>query len=351
MLKSSLACLLLTACALGGAFANFTLADDSCLYPARYGDAWGYMDIKGNQAIEALFDQESYFHDGFAVVAKAGLRGYLDIHGKFYPMPHCDHLGNFSGGIAKVSVAAEKDGSTDTHSDVYYINNKMMRISNVSFSDGKEASNGIAPVKISANDNAKDTDNSDRWNAIGIDGKLISNRNFSDVGQYAMNRMAVLSKGAWGYIDSSGAMAIPPKYENASEFSDGLACISINGTWGYIDLNGHLKVDCKYERATNFSSKHAAVVLIGQDKWSIINLQGDIVASNICHEILPFKFGHAPASMNGRWGVVTPSGQWRVPPIYDYMSSFYCELLRVGIFAYKKHCYINLDGKEIALHR
>ncbi|NBC85833.1 MAG: hypothetical protein GVY25_06520, partial [Bacteroidetes bacterium] len=39
--------------------------------------------------------------------------------------------------------------------------------------------------------------------------------------QDAPNRFPVYQDGAWGYIDSTGAMAISPQFDEASPFSDG----------------------------------------------------------------------------------------------------------------------------------
>ena len=50
----------------------------------------------------------------------------------------------------------------------------------------------------------------------------------------------------WGYVDTSGTMAIEPQFEEAFFFTGGLANVSpkldkdVLGTWGYIDRSGKL---------------------------------------------------------------------------------------------------------------
>ena len=46
----------------------------------------------------------------------------------------------------------------------------------------------------------------------------------------------------YGYVDTSGAMVIPPQFRGAFDFSEGLAAVAVMGNgatkWGYIDKTG-----------------------------------------------------------------------------------------------------------------
>jgi hypothetical protein len=56
----------------------------------------------------------------------------------------------------------------------------------------------------------------------------------------------------WGYINTSGKLAIPAQFQKAVNFRDGLAAVSINGRWGFIDPIGKLVIPVKYERIYDF---------------------------------------------------------------------------------------------------
>ena len=69
-----------------------------------------------------------------------------------------------------------------------------------------------------------------------------------------------MPKDKWGFIDKSGALAIPTKYEEVGDFSEGLAWVRMNGKCGYINMHGDLVVPPKYDRAYDFWNGMAEVI-------------------------------------------------------------------------------------------
>ncbi|MCR8706378.1 WG repeat-containing protein [Campylobacter sp. W0066.2] len=50
--------------------------------------------------------------------------------------------------------------------------------------------------------------------------------------------------GKWGFIDTSGKIAIEPKIDNVKlDFREGLAEVNLNGKWVYIDKKGNIIKD------------------------------------------------------------------------------------------------------------
>ncbi len=45
-------------------------------------------------------------------------------------------------------------------------------------------------------------------------------------------------RGKYGYVDSKGAIAIPPQFDQAFDFDKGLATVRIGDQYGYIDFSG-----------------------------------------------------------------------------------------------------------------
>lgn len=62
-----------------------------------------------------------------------------------------------------------------------------------------------------------------------------------------------------GYINKTGALAIPMQFQHAFSFSEGLAPVKKNGKWGYINKAGTLVIPAIYEDAKQFAYGLAAV--------------------------------------------------------------------------------------------
>jgi hypothetical protein len=54
---------------------------------------------------------------------------------------------------------------------------------------------------------------------------------------------AVRWYGRWGFIDSQGAFAIPPRYQEARSFADGWADVRLGARWGKVNPAGELVFD------------------------------------------------------------------------------------------------------------
>ena len=65
--------------------------------------------------------------------------------------------------------------------------------------------------------------------------------------------------GAWGFIDKSGMMVIPPKFDDAEAFHEGLAKIAVKGLYGYADKSGAIVIPPQFEEADSFSNGLAPV--------------------------------------------------------------------------------------------
>ncbi len=62
----------------------------------------------------------------------------------------------------------------------------------------------------------------------------------------------VQKDGKWGYIDTSGHLAIPNQFDNAGAFVEGLAKVSLGNRVGYIDKTGHYAINPQFYEAHSF---------------------------------------------------------------------------------------------------
>ena len=85
---------------------------------------------------------------------------------------------------------------------------------------------------------------------LALLGLSACNRRVSD---YADGMAVYERNGKFGYLDSTGRVAIPARYEVAKDFHDGMAYVSEGGKWGYIDKKGAVVIPIarKTPRHTN----------------------------------------------------------------------------------------------------
>lgn len=65
---------------------------------------WGYVDEKGEMAIEPKFHGAGNFHEGLAVVKVEWARGYIDRDGNYVVEPKYQYAGPFRDGKARVML-------------------------------------------------------------------------------------------------------------------------------------------------------------------------------------------------------------------------------------------------------
>lgn len=65
---------------------------------------------------------------------------------------------------------------------------------------------------------------------------------------------------AWGFINGSGQVVIPPTFERVGNFSEGLAKFRKNGKWGFINSKGKEVIQPVYETVRDFSEGITAVM-------------------------------------------------------------------------------------------
>ena len=90
------------------------------------------------------------------------------------------------------------------------------------------------------------------------------------------DRLRFLEDGKYGYIDSSGKIAIDAKYSGAGEFSNGLAAVKEDEKWGFIDKVGEVKIDFQFDEASFFNNEGYARVTVDK-KEGVINKDGDYI--------------------------------------------------------------------------
>ncbi|MBQ8200210.1 MAG: WG repeat-containing protein [Clostridia bacterium] len=335
MLASILCCMLLiltmSAPALAGSMLDFRYADSVAAFTeeglARFqapNGLYGYVNTKGEIAIDAVFQSASDFSEGLASVSNGSLRGFIDTTGALVLDYQWKYTSNFSEGLAAVQNADFKWG---------YIDKTGTLVIDYQFSTSGDFENGVAYIgkdsyidtagnavtpeypsaalftiedistayqskfRVSCNgmpvgEYILDYGSFSHKNIVAVEGseslwriEYDGYRGNYDLYDAASNRLLmtgmtnidpVCSEGlifvhtsahAY-YADETGSMAIPPLSTSAYAFKEGFALNYLNDHCFFINTEGTI-MSPMYERATEFCGGFATVKLNGM--WHVID--------------------------------------------------------------------------------
>lgn len=180
--------------------------------------------------------------------------------------------------------------------------------------------------------------------------------------------------GLWGYISSAGDWIIEPSWQYADPFFEEYALVMYpsrsslkNRQFAYIDPFGEVALQWNSNERIGPIVEGMAIryTVTNAEKTSvhIIDACGNTLASNImidtdslnpelfayegandCYykETLHFSQGLLAAAQDGKYGFINRSGEWEIPPQYDYAESF--SEGRAVVRINGKYGYIDLQG-------
>lgn len=192
------------------------------------------------------------FSEGMAPVATDGRFGFIDTTGAYRIAPLFEYAGGFSGNRAPVLLSGAW-GFVDVTG--------RMAIPAV-YEWAGAFREGLAPVAADG-----------QYLFIDSGGTPAGPLRFSEArpysGGYAAVRMGEGYFGAWGFVDRSGNLAIPPLFDDvAGGFSEGLAVVKMENERpfraGFIDSSGGFAFDTLYDAAGDFHEGRAPV---GRGEW------------------------------------------------------------------------------------
>ncbi|MEH2070403.1 MAG: WG repeat-containing protein [Nostoc sp.] len=214
------------------------------LTPVEVKGKWGFINTKGEIAIEPKFDDVRGFSDGLAFVKvgtysdKEALVGYIERSGKL-----------------KIPFEALYESGTD-----FVMNRAIVTKHNYMLIDktGKVLKNQLS---LGCNDDEQSFVKGFVEGLLPVGLKLPNQKLFG-----------------CGYIDMHGKVAIPPnpKIETAELFSEGLASVKIKDKWGYINRSGSLTIEPKFQKASRFRNG-LAYVKVNAASEGYINHSGQFV--------------------------------------------------------------------------
>ncbi|MFP5390647.1 MAG: WG repeat-containing protein [Gammaproteobacteria bacterium] len=118
----------------------------------------------------------------------------------------------------------------------------------------------------------------------------------------------------------------------------GLARIQIAGQWGFVDSSGKLAIAPQFDAVNDFAEGLAAAQF--DDKWGFIDRQGQWVVKPTLEELDSLSNGLARAQLNGTDGYIDARGTWVIPPQYYVAGSFSPS---VAVVEQPDHTYLLID--------
>jgi hypothetical protein len=262
-------------------------AAEEPLYPhaEREFGPWGYIDKTGRIVIPLQYDWAEPFSEGRAAVVLNNKVGFIDTAGRVVINPQFEHLSTsvrlFRDGHAPVFEGRQwrlidRDGAT------FVIDRAGAVASPYSFGEGR------APFSIKGKDGT-------RMGAADASGRVVIEPDYEHMGPFSEGLAAVKRDGRYGFVDKDGRLVIPIQYDGAREFKNGRASVfqklpqpeerknasgkhvmTVKGLCGFIDRSGALAVPYKFEVCNDFYEDRASVFVVGSG-WGIIDLEGRFV--------------------------------------------------------------------------
>jgi hypothetical protein len=128
----------------------------------------------------------------------------------------------------------------------------------------------------------------------------------------------------FGFLNSSGQVAIPAKFESVGYFRNGLAWAKTDGKLlGYIDTKGNWVIEPKFVAGKDFDEKAGlARIKTADGKWAYTNRKGEIIYVTDTDVWGDFKEGLADGRKNGKRGFYNNKGEWVIQPQFEGVRDF-----------------------------
>ncbi|WP_320168188.1 WG repeat-containing protein [Mangrovibacterium marinum] len=261
----------------------------------QYG-TYGFLDEKGEVAIELKYEYAESFSEELAAVKYGGKWGYINTGGQMVIPCSFNSAENFKNGLAKI------DGNN-------FINKKGQI---------------VAHSKLDWSEGLLCVDENWRYGYIGKNGKLVIPCKFDYAKSFSEGLAAVNKDSHWGFIDKHGKMIVELKYGVVHDFKEGFAGVR-KEDWGFINRNGELLVDCIFNFVASFHEGLAAVCIKEGEKfkWGFIDINGEITIPCIYDDVISsFTDGIARVRYNNNENYINRKGEFIIS--IDYPSV--CEI-------------------------
>ena len=289
---------------------------------------WGFIDSLGNEICEPTYTQVKDFSEGMAAFQKKGKWGFMDENGEEQIPCVYKRTGRFSDGLCPVQIQ-NKWG---------YINASGTLVIPCIYLHAESFVNGYALVTLPKGKGL-----------INVHGKKMISckyKNLSNVDRFGY--LIATRKNKLGLLNVHGSKIIPFRYRYLSGFQNGYALIYAKKGYGYIDSTGHIAIKPKYLQAGLFKEDRALVMKNGH--WHFIDKKGIPCYTNSFTQARNFQNGLAQVSNHKLQTFINYSGKIIMPYQYAELHAFSANGI-ARITANKQDYFITKSGLPIRAMR
>ncbi|HTL81768.1 MAG TPA: WG repeat-containing protein [Bacteroidia bacterium] len=295
------------------------------------------------------------------VYCEPGSFGYLDMKGNWAIQPQFKVANNFSEGLASVMKLHAKDqecGEEENTSSYNYYDDYVGN-SYTTFNPLTIFRQGI-PVKSDDVDvlaqqrqdsiNYAESQKRRLYGYIDMNGNMLLDAKYEAALEFHNGRAFVKFRGSWGVIDKKGNWIMPPVLDNPDGlYSDG----DYEGSYDYYGSNygssvsyaSEISYEANAEYYMHFNEGMAMFFKYG--KYGFMDTTGKIIVSPVYASAMDFQNGLAAVCNNSKWGFIDKTGKEVIPIRFTSVSSFNKDGLSVcGIYANKEDMGPPEDGME-----
>ncbi len=246
----------------------------------------GYLNQRGEIAIEPVFDDSYFFNDGLALVRVGALYGFIDKSGSYVFEPQFQDAMHFDEGLTWV----RKEGK-------WYVMTRDGELRGEGFVDifPSNFSDGLSQVR---------TLSDERGGFVDAKGRLVIDTVYYWVRDFNKG-MSVSSKepNKWGVMNKQGEWIVEPMYETASGYSGGVIDVKYNGKSAVISPAGRLISGPIYDEVGELSE---GLIKVRQgDYYGYIDVHGNIYSKSVYNDARDFHCGVAVVKHGDDWCVLT----------------------------------------------
>lgn len=320
--------------------------EQSDIYPARLSDLgeqkWGYISNAGKFVLQPSFTEAQRFQSNDLAVAGEGDKsGLIDRSGRYVVKPRYEHIGDFQDDLA---VAYDEKGFVVLNTKGEIISQKLPYIS--SYNNNRAAyyirpqddkiqygyldekgKTVIEPVFKYAGkfdgDKAVVMLSDNGYALIDISGNILKKFEYAYVMGISDGMMAFTPEqsGKFGYLNSTGEVAIAPRFLTALDFMYGTAVVNASedyaiNLYGLIDKKGKFLINPQYNDIQQLGDNMVALgIPIDADniftgsKYALAKQDGTILTDFIYYRIEPFKDGAASVYDNANSFFIDKEGK------------------------------------------
>ncbi len=292
-------------------------------------NTWGYINLKGELVIPATYlATYSFSSDGYAFV-ETELEGLslIDTTGKNFK---CE-LKNFNiksdyvgfGGYGAIKFCGFKNGLLPVRvkNKWGFVNTKGDIKITLRYSEVEGFNEGYSLCKRNGKHYVVNT--------AGVEIDSVDNKVVRADSFHEGLAIFVSTNKLYGFIDTTGEVAIPAKFLKVDNFSGSLAWArTTDNLVGFINHKGEWQIKPIYQAVYRFDPKSGIAMVKHQKnpfstEWSYIDTKGQIIdIQNNRDSFCEFSEGLAKGKQNGLWGFYNKEGIWVIKPQFKNIRDF-----------------------------